>query len=70
MVTHGGIDGYSRMIIYLQCSGNNQADTVYRLFLKAVEEFGLPSRARSELGGETTWLPTTCYDTKVLIEAA
>lgn len=52
MVTHGGIDGYSRMIVYLQCSGNNQADTVYRLFLKAVEEFGLPSRVRSDLGGE------------------
>lgn len=52
IVTHGGIDGYSRMIVYLHCSCNNQADTVYRLFLKAVRRFGLPSRVRSDFGGE------------------
>lgn len=27
-VVHGGIDGYSRLIVYLQCSGNNRAGTV------------------------------------------
>lgn len=32
MVVHGGIDGYTRMIIYLGCSTNNQATTVYRLY--------------------------------------
>lgn len=52
IVTHGAIDGYSRMVVYLQCCGNNQANSVYMLFLKAVEEFGLPSRVRSDLGGE------------------
>ena len=52
LITHGGIDGYSRMIVYLHCSSNSQANTVYSLFLKAVRRFGLPSRVRSDFGGE------------------
>ena len=32
---HGGIDGYSRLIIYLLASTNNCAGTVFHLFLKA-----------------------------------
>jgi len=52
MVVHGGIDGYSRMIVYLHCSTNNRALTVYRLFREAVESYGVPSRVRSDKGGE------------------
>ena len=52
MVVHGGIDGYSRMIVYLACSTNNRSLTVYKLFKKATEEFGVPSRVRSDKGGE------------------
>ena len=51
-VTHGGIDGYSRMITYLKCSTNNKARTVYGLFTEAVRTFGLPSRVRSDQGLE------------------
>ena len=51
-MTHGGIDGYSRMIVYLKCSANNEASTVYALFLEAVRKFSLPSRVRSDQGGE------------------
>lgn len=51
---HGGIDGFSRMIVYLACSTNNKASTVYQLFQSAVEKFGLPSRVRSDKGGENT----------------
>ena len=29
LVTHGAIDGYSRLIIYLKCAGNIKASTVY-----------------------------------------
>ena len=52
MVTHGAIDGYSRLIIFLQCSTNNRASTVYDLFLGAVGQYGLPSRVRTDQGRE------------------
>jgi hypothetical protein len=52
MVTHGAIDGYSRLIIYLKCTSNNRATTVYEIFLGAVEKFNLPSRVRSDQGLE------------------
>ncbi len=58
MVTHGAIDGYSRLIVFLQCSNNNTADTVYELFLSAIQQFGLPSRVRSDYGGENTRVAT------------
>ena len=51
MVIHGGIDDYSRMIVFLSCSTNNVSVTVYRLFTAAAERFGLPSRVRSDFGG-------------------
>ena len=31
---HGGIDGYSCSVTYLQCSSNNKSVTVLRLFKK------------------------------------
>ena len=52
MVTHGAIDGFSRLILYLKCSTNNRASTVYDLFLEAVGQHGLPSRVRSDQGRE------------------
>lgn len=51
---HGGIDGYSRCIVYLLCSNNNRAETVTSLFLSAIEAYGLPSRVRSDFGTENT----------------
>ncbi|KAL9966237.1 hypothetical protein ACROYT_G024284 [Oculina patagonica] len=51
-VIHGGIDGFSRMIVFLQCNTNNRAATVLRLFQSAAEVYGLPSRVRSDKGGE------------------
>lgn len=42
VVIHGGIDGYSRLPVYLQTSTNNKAATQY----------GLPSRVRCDRGGE------------------
>ncbi len=54
LVTHGGIDGFSRLITYLRCSNNNRAETVTECFLKATHEYGIPSRIRSDHGGENT----------------
>lgn len=39
-------------MVYLQCSNNNRSSTVYSLFLKATELYGLPSRVRCDQGGE------------------
>ena len=52
MVVHGGIDGFSRLIVYLNCSTNNNAQTVLCLFDNAVQCYGLPSRVRSDRGVE------------------
>lgn len=51
-VVHAAIDGYSRLVTYIQCSDNNRADTVMECFHRATREFGIPSRVRTDLGGE------------------
>lgn len=43
---HGGIDGYSRTVVFLNASTNNYATTVLAGFLGAVSRYGLPSRVR------------------------
>ncbi|KAK0543243.1 hypothetical protein OC846_006487 [Tilletia horrida] len=52
IVIHGAIDGKSRLVTYLQAAGNNRAETVARLFVKAVNSRGWPSRLRGDHGGE------------------
>ncbi|XP_068702664.1 uncharacterized protein [Montipora foliosa] len=52
LVVHGGIDGYSRLVVYLKCSDNNRAATVASLFVSATEEFCWPSRIRIDKGVE------------------
>ena len=51
-MTHGAIDGYSRIILFLKYSSNNRASTVYDLFLEAVGRYGLSSRIRCDQGSE------------------
>lgn len=58
MVIRGGIDGYSRSIVYLHFSDNNRATTVFQCFREVVLSYGLPSRVRSDRGGCV--LQTTC----------
>ena len=51
-VVHGGIDGFSRTVVYLRCSTNNEASTVLASFIEAVSKYGLPDQVRSDCGGE------------------
>lgn len=46
------MDGFSRLIVYLNAATNNRATTVLESFLGAVQEYGLPSRVTSDKGGE------------------
>ena len=52
-VIHGGMDGFSRLIVFLKCSTNNRSDTVLDLFLTATQRFEWPSRVRSDHGVKT-----------------
>lgn len=52
IVIHAGVDGYSRIPVYLHASSNNRATTVLSLFTEAIGSYGLPSRVRSDKGGE------------------
>lgn len=40
------------MITFLSSNTNNQSKTVFQLFRHATMEFGIPSRVRSDKGGE------------------
>lgn len=52
LVIHAGIDGFSRIITFIQCSNSNRAETVLQSFTKAAEAYGVPSRLRTDHGGE------------------
>lgn len=51
LVMHG-IDGCSRLIVYLRCSSDNKCTTVYELFERAVHAYSVPSRERTDHGLE------------------
>ena len=52
IVIHGAVDGYSRVIVFMAASNNNRQETVLQSFLGAVASYGLPSRVRTDCGGE------------------
>ena len=51
-VIHEGIDGFSRMTVFLHCPTNNKAGTVSNLFEYALNDLGTPLRIRTDKGGE------------------
>lgn len=52
IIIHGFIDGYSRTIVGMRASNNNQANTVLDVFREAVGQWGFPSRVRGDHGTE------------------
>ena len=52
IVIHGGVDGYSRLVTYLKVSNNNCATTAFSAFESGISEYGIPSRVRTDKGGE------------------
>ena len=49
---HGGIDGFSRLLVFLRASSNNRKETVLEQFVGATNMYGIPSRVRVDNGGE------------------
>ena len=52
IVVHAAIDGFSRLVTFIKCAPNNTAGTVLEHFIRATSEYGLPSRIRTDRGGE------------------
>ncbi|XP_064637537.1 uncharacterized protein LOC135493847 [Lineus longissimus] len=57
-VIHGGIDGYSRLMVFLSIACNNRAATVLRSFRTATSTYGIPSRVRADRGTENNEVET------------
>ncbi|XP_052441439.1 uncharacterized protein LOC127981027 [Carassius gibelio] len=64
IVIFGAIDGYSRKILYLEPATNNCSNTALSFFLKAVENFGWPSRVRGDEGVENVAIAETMFSVK------
>ena len=52
LVIPGCIDRFSCVVTFFQCSNNNRAETVLESFVLATQGYGIPSRVRSDFGGE------------------
>ena len=54
-VIHPAIDGFSRLLTFINCANNNRADTVLQQFQKGTAEFGVPSRLRIDSENVGLW---------------
>ena len=51
-VIHGGLDGFSGLIVYLHCSTNSRKQTVNQLFYSSTKCYHWPVRVRNGHAGE------------------
>ena len=61
---HGGIDGFSRTVVYLRCSTNNEASTVLASFIEAVSKYGLPDQVIQIVVAKMYKYGSTCWNSK------
>ena len=52
LVIHAGVDGFTRLIVFIKCSNNNCSETVIDIFHEGEQLFGSPDCVRSDCGGE------------------
>lgn len=52
IVIFGGVDGFSRKIMYLCAANNNLSSTAFAFFQQSVDKFGFPLRVRADHGVE------------------
>ena len=53
-MVHGGIDGFSRLVVFLKCATNIRAETVMSTFIDGTRRYEIPSCVRSDHGEENT----------------
>ena len=51
-VVHGGIDSFSRLVVFLKCAMNNRAETVMSTFMEGTRRYGILLHVRSNHGRE------------------
>jgi hypothetical protein len=51
-IISGGVDGFSRFVVFLKCIDNNKSKTVYGCFKEAVAKYGIPKKVRTDQGME------------------
>lgn len=52
IVVHGGIDGFSRTVVFLRASNNNLPATMKTAYMEGVGKYGTPRTVRCDKGGE------------------
>ena len=64
LVIHGCIDGFSRMVVFLNCASNNRADTVLDQFLIASQRYRFPMKLRTDHGTENVLVARHMLETR------
>lgn len=52
IVVHAGIDGFTRICVFIRCADNNKASTAFTAFQRGIDQYGIPARLRTDRGGE------------------